>query len=118
MSAPQNLRLNLLKTPCHLRRSRLALSWAAPADQTAYRVVVAQGCANAEEGICVYDSGWVVSADSSSVRPAGMAEALKSGILYYARVAVLGGGERFFRAFGLHRGRRARPRRGYLGRGR
>ena len=51
MSAPQNLRLNLLKTPCHLRRSRLALSWAAPADQTAYRVVVAQGCANAEEGI-------------------------------------------------------------------
>ena len=88
MSAPQNLRLNLLKTPCHLRRSRLALSWAAPADQTAYRVVVAQGCANAEEGICVYDSGWVVSADSSSVRPAGMAEALKSGILYYARVAV------------------------------
>ena len=88
MKAPTSLRLNLLKTPFSLRRDRLALSWVTSAQQTAYRAVIAQGRADAEAGIYAYDSGWVPSADSSSVRPAGMAEALEADTLYYAQVAI------------------------------
>lgn len=88
MKAPTSLRLNLLKTPFGLRRDRLALSWVTSAQQTAYRAVIAQGRADAEAGIYAYDSGWVPSADSSSVRPIGMAEALEADTLYYAQVTI------------------------------
>ena len=88
MKAPTSLRLNLLKTPFGLRRDRLTLSWIAPANQSAYRVVVSRGRADMEAGIHAYDSGWVPSADSSSVRPVGMIEALDADTLYYARVAI------------------------------
>lgn len=88
MKAPTSLRLNLLKTPFSLRRDRLALSWVTSAQQTAYRAVIARGRADAEAGIYAYDSGWVPSADSSSVRPVGMAEALEADTLYYAQVAI------------------------------
>lgn len=88
MKAPTSLRLNLLKTSFGLRRDRLALSWVTSAQQTAYRVVIARGRADAEAGIYAYDSGWVPSADSSSVRPVGMAEALEADTLYYAQVAI------------------------------
>ena len=83
MSAPQSLRLNLLTTPYHLRRGRLALWWCPAADQAAYRVVITQGRHTA-----VYDSGWVDSSACSAVRPAGMAEILKDGVLYYVSVAT------------------------------
>ena len=86
--SPRNLRINLLSTPYNLRPSRLALSWIAPADQSAYRVVVSRGRADTEAGIYAYDSGWVSSSAASSVRPGGMAEALESDTLYYAQVAT------------------------------
>ena len=86
--SPRNLRINLLSTPYNLRPSRLALSWIAPADQSAYRVVVSRGRADTEAGIYAYDSGWVSSSAASSVRPGGMAEALEADTLYYAQVAT------------------------------
>ena len=86
--SPVSLRVNLLKTPFGVRRSRLALSWISPADQSAYRVVITRGRANAEANIHTYDSGWVISPDSASVRPVGLADALESEVLYYVRVAI------------------------------
>lgn len=86
--SPVSLRVNLLKTPFGVRRSRLALSWISPADQSAYRVVISRGRANDEAGIYTYDSGWVLSPDSASIRPAGLADALESEVLYYVRVAL------------------------------
>ena len=88
VSSPVSLRVNLLKAPFGVRRSRLALSWISTADQSAYRVVIAQGRTNAEAGIHTYDSGWVISPDSASVRPTGLADALESEALYYVRVAI------------------------------
>ena len=84
MKAPTSLRVNLLKTPYSLRRSRLALSWHPGAEQTAYRIAVTRGRADTP----VFDSGWVPSPACTSVRPAGLSEALDAGILYYARVAI------------------------------
>lgn len=86
--SPVSLRVNLLKTPFGVRRSRLTLSWIPPVDQTAYRVVLARGRANAEMEIYSYDSGWVTSPDSASVRPAGLSAAIESEVLYYVRVAI------------------------------
>ena len=56
MLTPEKLRLNLLSAPFSLRRERLALWWRSPAEQAAYRVVVAQGRENAEVGVYAYDS--------------------------------------------------------------
>lgn len=92
---PQKLRINLLSVPFGIRRHRLSLSWVMAntagetnAYQSAYRVVVSEGRANAEAGRYVYDSGWVSSSSSSSVRPTGMADGLIADRLYYARVAI------------------------------
>ena len=86
MTAPERIRMNLLTTPFALRRARLALSWLPPFDQSAYRITVTQG--RASTNLYVYDSGWVASSASSSVRPVGMAAALAPDTLYYVRVAV------------------------------
>ena len=88
ISSPVSVRVNLLKTPFGVRRNRLALSWISPADQSAYRVVIARGYANARTNLYFYDSGWVSSSDSAAVRPAGLADALESEVLYYVRVAI------------------------------
>ena len=88
MLTPEKLRLNLLSAPFSLRRERLALWWRSPAEQAAYRVVVAQGRENAEVGVYAYDSGWVASPVGSAVRPVGLSEALEDGVLYYASVAI------------------------------
>ena len=89
ISTPQKLRINLLHTPFGIRRSRLALSWVSDVPrQTAYRIVAAKGMGNCEAGTYAYDSGWVPSSASASVRPADLAGILESETLYYARVAV------------------------------
>jgi hypothetical protein len=94
MKAPTSLRVNLLKTPYNLRRSRLALSWHPNAEQTAYRVVVTRG----QAGTPVFDSDWVPSPACTSVRPKGLVDALTENVLYYASVAVrdVEGGESDF----------------------
>lgn len=89
ISAPQKLRINLLPAPFGVRRDRLALSWVSTVlCQAAYRIVVAKGKENCEADVYAYDSGWVTASASSSVRPAGLDEALESETLYYARVAI------------------------------
>ncbi len=96
--SPFDLRVNLLKTPFGVRRDRLGFSWVMTADphtpntrQTAYRVTVARGRVNLDAGIYIYDSGWVHSSDSTSVRPTGLADELENDILYYWQIAIRDG---------------------------
>ncbi len=86
-----DLRVNLLREPLCVRRAPLCLSWRLAADpddrdltQTAYRITVTQGLA----GAVIYDSDWIASDAACGVSPAGLSDALFSGILYYVRVTL------------------------------
>ena len=93
--SPTSLRVNLLESPFGVRRDRLAFSWVmttdphtANANQTAYRITVAQGRRNCDAGTYLYDSAWIPSANSTSVRPEGLAACLTADTLYYWQVSI------------------------------
>ncbi len=59
--------------------------------QTAYRLVVSNRLNQFEEGSYLYDSGWVETALSSGVTPAGLSPLLEDNQIYYWAVQVRDG---------------------------
>ncbi len=98
LPAPRDLRINLLASPTALTLP-LSFSWrpdASSADtvtvQTAYRITVAVGRANALRECYLYDSGKILSDASVAITPHGLSACLEANasqdVLYVAQVAI------------------------------
>ncbi len=88
--APTDVRINLLAAPTCVSRGPLSFSFSSNCrgGTVACRVTVARGRTGAENEQYVYDSGRIDTTACTGIMPAGLADALSGGYLYYARVSV------------------------------
>ena len=92
-NAPHTLKVNLLEHAFGVDRSNLRFSWVMQAQgndqkQAAYRIVIASSAENMAAQAYLYDSGWVDSAQNTSVSVAALAAKLRDNTLYYWSVAT------------------------------
>ena len=88
---PTDLKVNLLDSPYGVDAKDISFSWAIQSlsgMQEAYRIVVLLRENDLEYDDYIYDSGWVESSQSASVRPYGISEILEDNQLYYWKVQI------------------------------